>query len=142
MAEEKYIDPKAGVRKVVSRAQQAAVRASKISQRDLVMRRRKNRQREAAAHATELAPEGIPLKLKARIMAAHRRHEESPETVAMLERAQTARRVQVAKREAGITDQGPPAKFMGMDQAEWEREVNNTLPPPIKLVREKAKAKK
>jgi hypothetical protein len=143
MAEEHYIDPKRTEKQVRKRATVAELRAQKISARQRATEQRKEREkRKEQALASQLLPDGTTPKLRASIMAAQRRHAEDPKTQELLERAKLAKRVQMAKRESGITDGAPPERFMGMDQKTWELEVANALPPPIGAIRAKYRAQK
>jgi len=135
MTEEKYVKPGAQERALRKRAKQAKVAASKLSPMAEVLERRKVRARKAAALASQMLPDGITPKLRASIMAAHRRRENDPATQAMVARAKLTKRVQMAKEHAGISKLGEPPRFLGMDNVELEREVANSLPPSMSEIR-------
>lgn len=122
-----------------SAARRARIRDGKVKPIDVMRRKRRLRQQAEERALSATLPDGTSPRLRANLIAANRRHAEDPEVQKRIKHAQTARRVQMAKREAGITDQGPPKTFMGMDEKQWEQEVANSLPPPIKAMRQKAK---
>ena len=99
-------------------------------------KKRKARQLQSERSASALLPDGTTPKLRASLIAAHKRQQEDPEAKRKVERAKLAKRVQLAKREAGMDDSAP-IKFMGMDETELERAVERSLPPRISETRGK-----
>jgi hypothetical protein len=79
--------------------------------------------------------------MRARLSAAHRRAETDPERVAQFEAAKLAKRVQIAKREAGIPDANRPLKFMGMDPKQHAEAVDACVLPPAMTTLRKVEAK-
>ncbi len=148
MAEETYVRPnKLTLEKALaSRLKKARIRARAAeTPRRRAEKARKSRQVRAARMSSQLLPDGLTPALRAKLSAAHRRAESDPEKVALLERAALAKRVQLAKREAGIPGADRPLKFMGMDAKEHEKAVEEcVLPPAMTAFRKEApkKAKK
>lgn len=128
-------------KQIVSRTRSAAIKAGQVTERDRMLAKRKRKAAADARALSETLPDGTTPKLRASLGAAYRRHADDPETQERVARAQTAKRVEMAKRESGITDQGPPKRFLGMDEDQWAQEVQNSLPPPIGELRKKAKKK-
>lgn len=102
---------------------------------------RKRRLAREARLSTELLPDGLSVATRAALSAAHRRMSTDPVKVEALERAKLAKRVQLAKREAGLPE--APLKFMGMDPEQHAAAVEEcTLPRPMSEFRPKSKAEK
>ena len=143
MAEERFVKPGKLKRELSSRARKALLRAAKRSPMDAVKRRRAARLRAALAHASASLPDGTTPKLRAALMAAQRRNAQDPQVQETFRRAAMAKRVQMAKQEAGVSAQGAPERFMGLNQEELDLEIRNALPPPMKAIRpQKAQPKK
>jgi len=144
MAEEVYEKPPRKKKSVQSQLVARMVRQRlkpRVTSQEAAKRARLKRLKAAQSHAAADLPNGLSPKLAASLGAAKRRHDEDPVIQGKLHRAQLAKRVQMAKEEAGMGG-AAPVKFMGMDAAELEREVVATLPPPMSLTRKKAKAPK
>lgn len=143
MSEETYTRPKPSMASQLhQRARRARIASeTKQSPRDLALQVRKRRLAAQAASASASLPDGTSPKLRANLMAAQRRHDEDPAIQGTLARAKMAKRVQMAKEEAGLSRVGEPPKFMGMDAEELEREVQACVPPPMSSFRP-GKAKK
>ena len=146
MAEETYVRPNKLTleKKLQARAKQARVKArAQETPRRRAEKARKSRQVRAARLSSQLLPDGLTPALRAKLSAAHRRAESDPDKVALLERAALAKRVQLAKREAGIPGADKPMKFMGMDPKEHEQAVTECeLPPAMTTFRKEAPKKK
>ncbi len=135
MTEEKYVRPGAQARELVSRTRKARLKARRLTSREVVAARRRARLKREAAHETALLPDGTSPKMRAALSAAKRRHDEDPKVQATLARAALSKRIQMAKEEAGISSKGEPARFLGMESDELEREVQAALPPPMRQLR-------
>jgi hypothetical protein len=143
MSQETYVKPGKQSRELRKRAQQAKVNAGRVSPRELLAAKRKQREKKAQALASQLLPDGTTPKLRASLMAAQRRHDNDPKVQATLERVKMSKRVQMAKEHSGLSKRGEPPRFLGMDAVELEREIANVLPPSMSEIRAgKGKVKK
>ncbi len=139
MSEETYARPGKQRRAILSATRRALLRKQRETPREAIVRKRKRRLAQEKRTASELLPDGISPKMRASIMAAHRRQQDDPDTQDKLARAKLAKRVEMAKREAGIDRGLPLPKFLGMTEDEHAQQVEDNLPKPIAVTRAEQK---
>jgi hypothetical protein len=130
-------DPGRAKRKQIVAAQRVAAMGAPRTAAEKLARAKRRRRKAAEAQGRVMTPEGLSPKFKARLQAAEKAAASDPEARAMVAKARLAKRIEVAKREAGISDKPIPTRFMGAQSAvELERSsMAAPLPPRMSDVR-------
>lgn len=130
-------DHETALRKRLVKAQRQAVLRSPKTPLERIGAAKRKRRKEAEAQGRIMTPEGFTPKFKARLQAAERSAATDPESRALIAKARLAKRIEVAKREAGISVKPVPERFMGAANVlELERSpMAAPLPPRMGDVR-------
>lgn len=124
-----------GFLKALTKARrQASLKPLTPRERLAKAKRQKAKEREAAERT--LTATGLTPKFAAKLQAAAKQAATDPEARAMLEKAQLAKRIDIAKRENGITERPVARRFMGVTIAEYETAANSVpgaAPVPPRL---------
>lgn len=121
-------------KQLLSARRRASIKPKTPRERLAIAKRQKAKEREAAMRT--LTATGLTPSFAAKLQAAAHRAATDPEARAMLEKAQLAKRIDVAKREHGITDRPVAKRFMGQTIAEYESHANavpGAAPVPPRL---------
>lgn len=127
------------LRKNLVRAQRIARLIPKTPAERLALGR-KRRRKEAEAQGRVLTPDGLTLKMKAQLQAAQRHAEADPQARAVIASATLRKRIEVAKRENGISLKPVPQRFMGASSAEALERSEGAAPLPPRIADVRASA--